>query len=190
MKATSVEIDFEDNRESLPPPHFSLASMFWVIAVLAALFAGIHYLGSHATLLLVLFALAVFAHVVGNALGTKLRDSAEQPVAAKGKPRLRSWRRATARDFAPATKLGARAALGRPAVIATVIGSLVSALFGGGILILLMERMTVGTVALAIVAPAILGGIWTFAATSFIQVSYGAARQASRDGGEDSSAEY
>jgi len=189
IEARFVGTDFDDKRNPLPPPRFSLASLFWVIAVLAALFAGMHYLGSHATLLLVLFALAIFAHVAGNALGTKLRESGNRrPV--RGKRPLRLWRNAKPSDFAPPTNLGVRAALGRPALIATVVGSLVSALFGGGVLILMMERMTLETIALAIGASAILGGIWTFAAASFIQVSFAAARQASRDGGEDSTTEH
>jgi hypothetical protein len=48
-------------------------------------------------------------------------------------------------------------------------------------LIMLMHEVTAPAVALAFVASTVLGAIWAFAAASFIQVSYTAARQATSE---------
>jgi hypothetical protein len=175
--------DFDDRRAGLPPPRFSLATMLWVVGALGVLFAAMTYVGSYAMLLLILFALAIFAHVAGNALGTRLREHGDRPLRSDGETPTKSpaWQRAADSDFAPTTRLGTRYALGKPTLIATVVGVVLGGVLGGGGLTLMMERMTVSTVGLAVFASAVLGGIWAFLAASFVQVSFGAAWQATRD---------
>jgi hypothetical protein len=46
---------------------------------------------------------------------------------------------------------------------------------------MLMEHPTVITIALGVLASSVLGGIWTFGASSFLQVASSALRQAARD---------
>lgn len=169
-----------DRRSPLPPPRFSLASMFWAIGTLAVLLAAMTYLGAYATLLLALFAAAIFAHVAGNALGTKLRDGGgKSPVPLKRDASL--CQRAEATHFAPATKLRDRHPLGWPALAATLSGAVAGGVLGGIGLTLLMKEITLPAVALAIVASTVLGAIWAFAAASFLQVSFTAAREATSD---------
>ena len=177
-----MDNDLDDFRHPLPPPRFSLATMFWAIGMLAVLFATMSYLGTSAALLLALFATAVFAHVAGNALGTKLRDSGDTSLVPMNERGASLRQRGAATDFAPTTKLRDRYALGWPALMATVAGAVVGGLLGGVGLTLSMNQITVQAVALAVIASTVLGAIWAFAAASFIQVSFTAARQATSEG--------
>jgi len=152
----------------------------WGVALLGAIFATLEYLGGHATVLLVLLVLAVFAHVAGNALGTRLRASGDQPLPGHGAG-SRPPRRARAEDFAPTTRLSERRQLGKPTLIATLAGVVLGGTLGGYGLTLLMQRATLPTVMLAVGAAAVLGGIWAFLTASFVQVSLGAAWQATRE---------
>ena len=177
-----VKPDVDDRRPGLPPPRFSLAALFWLIGVLGVLFAAMGYFGSHATLLLIVLALAVFAHVAANALGTRLRENGNRRMDGEGKPVAgpAAWQRVAKSDFAPATRLRERSALGKPAVIATIVGAVLGGVLGGFGLTLVMQRITVTTVVLGVFASAVLGGVWSFLAASFCQVALGAAWQAVR----------
>lgn len=176
-----MDPNLDDRREPLPPPRFSLAALLWIVGLLAVFFTGMHYLSGHATMLLAMFALAVFAHVSANALGTRLRECGNRPLTTSGRRPFGRPRRPTSSDFAPTTQLGKRGVLGRSTLIATAVGAVVGASLGGTVLTSLMQRITVPAVALAVAASAILGGIWTFAAASCIQVGYSAAKQATRE---------
>ena len=169
-----------DFRTPLPPPRFSLATMFWAIGMLAAAFAAMTYLGAYATLLFALFAAAIVAHVAGNALGTKLRDGGAKMAPSK-KRAAAVRQRVEATDFAPTTKLQDRYGLGWAAVFATLAGAVCGGLLGGIGLTLLMTEITLSAVSLAVIASTVLGAIWAFAAASFLQVGYGAAREATSE---------
>jgi hypothetical protein len=178
---SNVKLRTKDKRSALRPPRFSLAAMFVVVAIFAVLFATATYVGLYATLLLVLFALTVLAHVAGNAIGTQLRDSGNR------QPRddTSGWRQKQAPlesyDFAPTSQLHHRTSLGRTIVITTVSGSIAGAVSGGYGLATLMERPTWQVVAIGVIASAVLSGIWSFAATSFFKTAVSALRQATRD---------
>jgi hypothetical protein len=176
-----VESNLDDHRPGLKPPRFSLATLFVAIAILGVLFAAMNYLGTYATLLFILFTLAVAAHVAGNALGTQLRANGDRPpIVSDDSARRRRDPIATA-DFAPPSQLRQRSALGKPIFISTVVGSAAGAVLGGYGLTMLMEHPTVITIALGVLASSVLGGIWTFGASSFLQVASSALRQAARD---------
>jgi len=159
-----------------------LAFLLSAITGLAVFFAATNYLGSYATALTILFGLAVFAHVAGNALGTRLRDNGDRPLPPDDGTVLKKpkWRRATESDFAPATRLRERSALGKPTLIATGIGTVLGGSLGSYWLISQMTRVTPLTAGLAIGAAAILSGFWTFLAASFCQIALGAVWHAVR----------
>ncbi len=174
----------DDRRPGLKPPRFGLATLMWAIAVLGVLFALISYLGSHATLLLILFALAVVAHVAGNALGTRLRANGDTPLPEREGDRYEppQTRVPGQGDFAPTTKLHDRGALGLPIAIATAAGVVAGGLLGGALLGLVAQPApSWPAVLLGAAACGVLGGIWTFIAFGFIQVAGGAVWQATRD---------
>lgn len=174
-----MESNLDDQRPALNPPRFSLATLFVAVTVLGVLFATMTYVGAYATLLLIFFILTIAAHVAGNAIGTQLRENGSQrPIANRDVP---SRRPVASTDFAPASQLHHRSALGMPILITTVMGSVAGAVLGGYGLTTLMEHPTLITIALAVIASAVLGGIWTFGASSFLQVLSSAMRQAARD---------
>jgi len=176
-----VEPNLDDHRPGLRPPRFSLATLFFTIGLLGVLFAAMSYLGSYATLLFILFTLTVAAHVAGNAIGTQLRNNGDHPPMASGDATRDRRRPITVQDFAPPSQLRQRSALGKPILITTVMGSAAGAMLGGYELTMLMKQPTLIAVALGVIASAVLGAIWTFAASSFLHVASGALRQATRD---------
>lgn len=149
--------------------------------MLGVLFAVANYIGSYATLLLIFFALTIAAHVAGNALGTQLRENGDRRKDADRDGVQLARRPVASTDFAPASQLHYRSALGRPIFITTVTGIVTGAVLGGYGLTTLMEHPTLASIALGVIASGVLGGIWTFGASSFLQVASGALRQAARD---------
>ena len=176
----------DDHRPGLEPPRFRLGSLMWALVVLGVIFALIGYLGSQATLGIVLLVLAVAAHVAGNALGTQLRNNGDtrSPSANESSSGNRPHTAAPA-DFAPTTRLGDRSSLGRPIVVVTCVGTVFGAVAGGlGLFLVAQQEMSIGSVgsiALGMLAAGVLGGIGTFMAASFLQVACDALRQATRD---------
>ena len=171
----------DDRRAGLEPPQFRLSTLLYAVALMAVLCALVSYFGLHSALVLVLFALAVAAHIAGNALGTQLRANGDRPLSGKdGKPATRSIRRSpTADEFAPATELRDRRSLGRPIVIATISGGVLTATTGGILLMTILDRAPTLTALIGgTVACGALGAIWTFVAFSFVQVAWSAIRQA------------
>jgi hypothetical protein len=159
------------------------------VAVLGGMFALVRYVGWYGSAIAVFFLLCVVAHVAGNAIGTSLRDL--------GGPRRtdspvewfagRAPVRVSPRDFAPRTELSLKRSLGKPIILVTVAGAVLAGVAGGcGFWWLADGRGTALTIGLGAAASAVLGGIWTFAAGSFMQVTFGewfrAARGARRNG--------
>ncbi len=157
--------------------------MMWIVALLAVLCALVTYFGLHSALVLILFALAIAAHIAGNALGTQLRANGNQPLPGEhGEVTSTSWRRApAAEDFAPPSELCARRSLGLPIVIATILGGLLTAAAGGLLMIVMFERPPTWTAIIAgTIACGTLGAIWTFVGFGFVQVAGGAFFQATK----------
>ena len=173
-----------DRRAGLPPPQFKLATMLWGVAVLAGLFACVSYLGLHSALILMLFALAVAAHVAGNALGTQLRSNGDRPLPpVDGEPLKQPVHRIpTPADFAPSTQLRDHRSLGRPIVIATIVGGVGTALLGSILMVGILSKPPTWTALIAgTLACGTLGAIWTFIGFGFVQVAWGALGQARGD---------
>jgi hypothetical protein len=175
-----MNVDVDDRRPGLQPPQFGLAALMVAVTIFASLFALFHYAGMLASVIAIFFLLCVVAHVAGNAIGTQLRDVGSQDPSAKAaKNRFRA---AMPNDFAPVTRLRERYSLGKRNVAITLIGTVVGGLLGGGGLLWLGGWKTTWVVAaLGFGASAVLGGIWTFAASSFVHVMLGAWFHAAKD---------
>ncbi|MBC8351350.1 MAG: hypothetical protein H8E66_05155 [Planctomycetes bacterium] len=176
-----MDSNVDDYSSGLKPPRFSLAALFVIVGVLGTLFAAMSYVGTYATLLLILFALTIAAHVAGNAIGTQLRETGSRPQTLEPDAPGRKRGPIASTDFAPTSQLHHRSALGKPILVTTTIGSIAGAVLGGSGLAMLMEDRTLLAIMLGVIASAVLGGIWTFGASSFLQVASGALRQATRD---------
>ncbi len=173
-----------DFRPGLRPPQFRLSTLMWLIALLCAMFAMIAWVGPYGTLVLIVFVLAVIAHIAGNAIGTKLRENGDRPVAPedhRGPLKLPLNRPATKDEFAPTTQLSERKSLGLTNLIMTCLGIVLGASVGGFCLTLLnWDRITLPSLIFAVVACGVLGGIGGFATSSFVHVLIGAQLQAMR----------
>jgi hypothetical protein len=181
MKPTTLP---EDRRPVLQPPRFGLLSLLLAIAGLSGLFAIVHYFGAYGAAIAILFVLCVAAHVVGNALGTKLREFGDTPLEVDGTPARRApfSRPPTPAEFAPLTRLRQRYSLGKRIVVITVGGAVAGGLLGFFTVLWLADQTTAWHVfGLGVLACAVLGGIWTFAAASFVQVTWNEFLDARRD---------
>lgn len=124
--------------------------------------------------------LSVIAHVAGNAIGTRLRE-----LGGRRKPKLSEGGsvsapdRPAAHDFAPVTRLGQRTSLGWPIVVGTAAGTLAGGI-GGGVWTMFNAQGHVDpfSVAIGVLAFAVLNGIGAFVIFGFLQVGIGALRQA------------
>ena len=68
----------------LKKPKFTLKALFLASTFVAVLLVTFKVAGPIHAAVLILFALAILAHVAGNALGTQLRDSADEARAQVG----------------------------------------------------------------------------------------------------------
>lgn len=175
--------ELDDQRPGLKPPRFGLAALFVAVAVLGLMFAVIHYVGMLGSAIAILFLLCVAAHVVGNAIGTRLRDIGSQPTSDSKAPHgRRRFRDVMPSEFAPMSRLRERSSLGKRNIVITVCGAMIGGVLGGAALQWLSAgHSTWQIIGLGICASAVLGGIWTFAASSFIQVMLSAWFHASRE---------
>ena len=131
---------------------------------------------------LALLVLAVFAHVAGNSLGTKLRDNGDQTATdnrKSGKAFL--GRKIRRNEFAPTTNLSQRSSLGITTIITTGTGAILGVILGGGFLALAnLERLNWASLTVAGVASGVIGGLFGFLISGLVHVTLVAYFQAMR----------
>ncbi len=177
---TTPPSKLRDPQSVLPPPQFGLRTLLWVITGCAAIFALSRWLSPLALAGVVMLVLSVIAHVAGNAIGTRLRE-----LGGRRKPRAgdadspASANRPAAASFAPVTRLGQRQSLGWPIIVGTAAGTLAGGI-GGGLWTMFNANGHADpfSVAVGVLAFAVLNGIGAFVIFGFIQVGVGAIRQA------------
>jgi len=164
--------------EGLGPPQFSLISLLVAITAVSIIFASYQLLGAAAAFILALLTVAVAAHVIGNSLGTRLRDigNASKQVAHAG---VKQRGDVSESDLAPVTRLHHVASLGRPLVVCTGIGA-VAGLISGLLLFVWAnwEQASWSASSLGVAAFIFLGGFFGFLLSSFLQVGMDALVQA------------
>ena len=153
----------EDPDAALKPPQFTLRTLLVAMTALACLFAVMTAVGSVWSLAILLLLALVSAHVVGNAVGTKLRDrSARRPVFHPSA--------APPRDFASPKRLTEPARLHWITLVTSGGGALAGGYFGGSALANSYPDATTAAVVLGVASTAVLGGFAGFAASSFLAV--------------------
>lgn len=170
----------DDFRPPLRPPQFSLRSLLLLVTLCAIVCALANVLPPMAIAGLVFLIVSVFAHIAGNAIGTRLRENGSRRVDANDAPIIGAKDPGPAAPrCAPPTKLSERQSLGWPALAATFTGLLIGG-GGGGIWTFRMFGPHVAeiSVVVAVLAFAALGGFAAFLAFGFAQVGFGALRQA------------
>lgn len=173
--------DQDDQRPGLKPPQIGLGTFLWLFAVLAVPMFAMRAGGPLMAAAVVLFATAITAHVVGNALGTRLRDQGR--VSRRDKSATGDVVVAQAHHFAPTTELShRRKQLSWLLLALSTAGAIAGAVMGGILLSRVnAERMTGASLALAVGSCGVLGGLCGFVLVSFAKVFLQAWWQAHRD---------
>ncbi len=169
--------DTQDTAErALSPPRFTLRTLLIVMTLCGGLFALMSAIGALWSVGLLFFTLLIGGHVLGNSLGTRLRDG-ERPGPP---PRLRENVVPALATVAP-QRLAERTRLSRLAMALGLLGGVVGAFLGGMGSANLYPEAGPGAVTLGTLSAGVLGGLIGFAASSFVLVVRAAWREALGD---------
>ncbi|HZL90954.1 MAG TPA: hypothetical protein VFB96_21495 [Pirellulaceae bacterium] len=181
-----------DLRPGLKPPQFSLRSLLLAVTLLAVVFALFNVLPPMVMAGLIFLLISILAHMAGNAIGTRLRDSSSRSTTdeTQGRGHLAAASLRVAPALAAQTQLSQRRSLGWPVLAATGTGLLAGG-GGGGAWTFYSSGPQLAAINIVVgaVAFAVLGGLAAFLIFSFAQVGVGALRQAlaSRPQADDTS---
>ena len=175
---TTGQNDVTDDLEGgLSPPQYGMRHLLLFMVVVALLLVALKTLDPILTFSLILLALSVFAHVAGNAIGTKLRDSRSTSIAPQG-----TTRKAEEHHYAKTTELSQHQPLGLIMRIVTGISALAGAIGGGWFLASMAgEKATVANITLATLSCGVLGGLFGFWLSSFLQIAISAIWEAQKE---------
>ena len=165
-------------------PQFRLSTLMWLTTLIGGCLALVTYIGAWAAMVVGLFALMIIAHVAGNAIGMKLRQSGDSLTRQEPLPGFDANlpKRPIAESFAPTTQLRERKSLGLPVIIATGVGFLLGAALAIGLLPAMLDPKPAWEALIAAaIACGVLGSLATFAGFSFIQVATHALWQATSE---------
>jgi hypothetical protein len=160
----------------LGPPRFSLRAMLIAVSALCCMFAVMAAAGVVWSMAILLLITLVGAHVLGNSLGTKLRDEATREALAKD-----GLCETVPRPVQPLTappRLAERARLHRAIGLTSMLAGGAGAELGGMLAAYTYPEASIGAVALGVVSLAVLGGLAGFAASSFLSIARQALREA------------
>ncbi len=158
----------EPRTAAIGPPQFGLRALFVGITVCGVLFALMSVLGLFWSAGLLLLLSLVGAHVIGNALGTRLRDGAPQ-AARRAEPRQAYD--ATRPHVAPARRLQENTRVHRWLLVVAALGAIAGGTIGALVLLeVLGEHTSLPALALGIGSAAVLGGLFAFLLSSFFLV--------------------
>jgi hypothetical protein len=162
----------------LQPPQFRLRTLMLVTAICCGLFALFSIVSLLLSAFIVLFLLLVAAHVIGNALGTRLRDGAPAPSIDSRDAGAAQHHAAV--DFSTRPqRLRETTRLERRTLVWTGGGAAAGGLVGGiGLSIVNWANISVPAVVLAALSSAVLGGLATFLAACFLTTIRTAWREA------------
>jgi len=127
----------------------------------------------------ILLVMCIVAHVAGNAIGTRLRDNGDQAAPLTPNERARLFRPPAPEDIAPATVLSLKRGPGLVVLIFSLVGAVVGALAGGGLLAWLnWQHMNLTIGIFCFTATAAIGAVAGFCTASFTTVLWSAHRDA------------
>ena len=172
-------------RNRLRPLQFRLATMFLAVTAFCFLLTTFQVLSLLSISAGVILAMAIFAHIAGNAIGVRLRTEGDQ---AKSETSLPSTdfhdtrQKLQAQDFAPDSQLRRHTTIGRPMVVTTLIGAMLSAVAGGIALASVnQDHLTLTSLLVGASAFSVIGALVGFLGGSFIGVFSSAIFHAQRD---------
>ena len=149
-------------------PQFCLRTLMLSVTLCGVLFALMSALGGLWSIMLVLFLSLAVAHVLGNVLGTQLRDATHR----QPRPADRAEPYDAASPPVPtAQRLREHTGISRKLLIVAALCAMVGGTLGGcGLMFTLGERASLAAIGLGIVSSAVLGGFFGFLLSSFCLV--------------------
>jgi hypothetical protein len=147
-------------------PQFGLRTLMIVVGLAAVLFSVMGWLGPVPSAGLLLALTVVGLHVVGNAVGTSLRDHAPSRSAVEPPNAQPASETNVAREHLPLPRLHQRTPLGWIVRAATLLGCGVGAWLGYDVLGQWLDGLFVG-----MASSAILGGFFGFLLGSFFKMA-------------------
>ncbi len=158
-----------DRRPPLDPPRFRLRTLMWLVALACVLVAIMTSLSAYGVFAAVLTVLAIAGHLIGAALGHRLRDHGDRPLPTRTTT-IDPRRPVGAHEFAPATKLSQYRGPGKWVLGNTVVWCVLGAIMGGVLMAILCgEKTTLANVSAGAIAFSVLGALWGFALGAFVQ---------------------
>jgi hypothetical protein len=155
---------------------FSMQTLLAITAILSLLFAIIRQGGRWGLLFSLLMLALVAAHVVGNALGTKLRDQVSREL--NPDMRRRRIRLTPLSREQPGRRLHEHTPLGRLILLISVGGAVLGGILGGLSLAAWTHASVPGWI-VGTISSAVLGAFFGFLLASFLDMSIRAWWQAS-----------
>ncbi len=147
-----------------------LVTYVWIAVLVGLACAAIGWLGLAGWLAAVVVAASVAAHVAGNALGTRLRDTA-------GRRHERTPYHHELLPLSPPSHLEQRTSLGRLVPVSVGIGAACGGIAGSYALTVAAGASLAGAV-LGGVSSAVIGGLGGFLAASFVEIVRTSLREA------------
>jgi hypothetical protein len=166
---------------ALDPPRFSLRALLLAMTALGCLFGLMSAVGGTWSLVLVFFLSLTLAHVLGNSVGTRLRDRASRLVAPLEKLGHSGTDLPCELANAEPARLAQRTRLNRITLIMSAGGALVGGASGGTRFNEVYPDSGLAAVALGVISSAVLGAFACFTASSFLSVGLQALGEATAD---------
>jgi hypothetical protein len=164
---------------SAAPPQFRLRTLLLVVAAFSVLFTVVQAVGLFSSLMLLMLLGLIAAHVIGNALGTRLRDEASRLAQAGGDAADPPPPTGELPMKLPASQLTERRQLPRRLFGIATLGAVLGGVSGGALITAVTwQDITVAGIALGVCSSAVLGGLAGFLASSFYTVARAALREA------------
>jgi hypothetical protein len=170
-------LEHDHGRPPLPPPRYSLRTLLLGITACGLFFGAFWWFSPSVVIAGAVAGLMVAAHVVGNSLGTQLRDRSSQQSSGRGNLSPGE----VSKSRAPTTHLGERWSLGWGMILPTAAGAL-TGMLGGCWWLESTYHLGFDPAGLTIAALACgtLGGCAAFGVATFSQVLFIALWQALR----------
>jgi len=152
----------------LDRPRFRLRTLWLIVTLVCLALGAMVWIGPMGSFVLVLGIGLLVCHVVGNSIGTRLRDQTSEQL----RQQAPSPVQAQPVKFAPATRLGlAGRVIGWKVAIACLVGASLGAYYGTQQLLGQgLTRAAVREVIVTAGSLAVLGGFAAFLATTFLAV--------------------